>query len=462
MSRRGVVVVGGGLAGLAAAVQLGDAGADVTLLEARPRLGGATWSFPRSGLVLDNGHHLFLRCCRAYRAFLDRIGSARLTTLQPRLDLPVLRQRAGGLAPSVARLRRDPLPAPAHLARALSTYRHLGTLDRARLVRGAVALRRADPEDPSLDELDLATFLHRAGQRDEAISALWGLIARPTLNLAPEDCSAAQAAMVFRTGLLEDAGAADLGWSKVPLSALHAEAAERTLGELGATIRRRALVSSVTPEAGGVQVCLEGGERLHADAAVVAVPWHVVGSLLDASVLGPFQSGLELLGASPIVNAYVVLDRPVLDEPVAACLGTPLEWLFDVTEKVGLGQGQCLNVTLSAAEAWQAKRTTEIAVDVRTALVELLPRMRSSRILDIHVTREPKATFRASPGQARLRPKVRTAYPQIALAGAWTSTGWPATMEGAVQSGVDAAATVLEASSEQSRRQGKSFEEVIA
>lgn len=462
MSRGGVVVVGGGLAGLSAAVRLADAGAEVTLLEARPHLGGATWSFPRSGLVLDNGHHLFLRCCQAYRDFLGRIGSSGLTTLQPRLDLPVLRQRGDGRAPSVARLRRDPLPAPAHLARALSTYRHLGALDRARLVKGANALRHADPEDPSLDEVDLATFLHRAGQRGEAISALWGLISRPTLNLAPEQSSAAQAAMVFRTGLLEDAGAADLGWSTVPLSELHADAAERTLGELGATVRRRALVTSVAPEARGVRVCLDGGEPLLAEAAVVAVPWYVAGSLLDASVLGPYRDHLDRLGASPIVNAYVVLDRPVLDEPVAACLGTPLEWLFDVTEKVGLERGQCLNVTLSAADAWQARRTTEIAADVRTALVELLPRVRSSRILDIHVTREPKATFRASPGQARLRPPARTTCPQIALAGAWTSTGWPATMEGAVRSGADAAATVLEAWSEQPRRLGKSFEEVIA
>jgi squalene-associated FAD-dependent desaturase len=462
MSRADVVVVGGGLAGMAAAVKLADSGAQVTLLEARPHLGGATWSFPRSGLVLDNGHHLFLRCCVAYRSFLARIGTERSTVLQSRLDLPVLRRRPGGRAPAVSRLRADPLPAPAHLLRSLASYRHLRIPDRVRIVLGAEALRRANPDDPRLDELDLLTFLRRAHQSQAAIDALWGLICRPTLNLAPEHTSAAQAAMVLRTALLGDPGAADLGWSTVPLSTLHGDAVERVLAERGATVRRRAFVRSVETSSAGVSVELEGGQRLCAEAAVVAVPWHVVGSLLDDSVLGPSRANLDELGASPIVNAYVVLDRPILDEPVAACLSTPIEWLFDVTEKVGLEGGQCLNVTLSAADSWQALRTTEIAAGVRAALLELFPRARSSRILDIHVTREPRATFRAAPGQARLRPGPRTRHRQVALAGAWTATGWPATMEGAVRSGWEAAATLSAAEPGEAGLEGKSFEEVIA
>jgi uncharacterized protein with NAD-binding domain and iron-sulfur cluster len=173
-----VAIVGGGLAGIAAALDCADEGAEVTLLEVRPRLGGAAYSFERDGLRLDNGQHVFLRCCTEYIALLERLGSRELTTLQPRLDIPVL--APGG---PIGRLRRSGLPAPLHLAGTLARYAHLTPADRARAVRAALALRRLDLEDPRLDEQSFGAWLTRHGQRPAAIEALWELIARPTLNL---------------------------------------------------------------------------------------------------------------------------------------------------------------------------------------------------------------------------------------------------------------------------------------
>jgi phytoene dehydrogenase-like protein len=178
MSAPRVVVIGGGLSGISAALTLADAGAQVTLLERRQRLGGLTWSFWRNGLSFDNGQHVFLRCCSAYLEFLERIGADDDVYLQPRLDIPVLSPK--GTSASIA---RSSLRAPFHLAPALARYKHLGIGDRLRLAWPALALSRLDPDDPSLDSVTFGTWLSRHGQSDGAIERLWNLIALPTINV---------------------------------------------------------------------------------------------------------------------------------------------------------------------------------------------------------------------------------------------------------------------------------------
>ena len=192
-----MTVVGGGLAGISAALHCADAGRRVTLLEVRPRLGGAAYSFERDGLRLDNGQHVFLRCCTEYLALLDRLGARSLVTMQPRLEIPVI--APGG---RIAWLRRSGLPAPLHLAGAIARYRHLGPLDRARAASAALALSRVDPDDPRSDTETFARLAGRPRQRPQAIEALWDLIARPTLNLPAAEASLALAARVFQIGLL--------------------------------------------------------------------------------------------------------------------------------------------------------------------------------------------------------------------------------------------------------------------
>ena len=419
----------------------------MTLLEARPRLGGATWSFTRNGLRFDNGQHVYLRCCTAYQRFLARIGTADLAPLQDHLELPVLRPRPG-LPPVVSYLRRSRLPAPLHLVPALLSYRHVPLGGRLRLGQAVLALLRARTTDEDLDGETFAAFLSRHGQTPEVVDGLFDLIALPTTNVHVEDASAALVTKVFRTGLLGDPGAADIGWSKVPLSVLHGEAAERALGRNGVVIRRRARVEEVTvstgqgvPRAVGVTV---NGEHLDADAVVLAVPHEAAASLLPAG-LGCAED-LSLLGASPIIDVHLVFDRKVCDYAVAAGSGSPVQFVFDRTESSGLqGDGQVLAISVSAADAEHGDKGAALIERYHAAVVDLFPKARDASLLDAVVSREHTATFRATPGTARLRPGSETGVEGLFLAGAWTDTGWPATMEGAVRSGNRAAWHALQA-----------------
>ncbi|HZO49419.1 MAG TPA: hydroxysqualene dehydroxylase HpnE [Gaiellaceae bacterium] len=431
-----VVVVGGGLAGVTAALECADRGASVTLLEARARLGGATFSVQKEGLWLDNGQHVFLRCCTAYRALLRRLGVEDDVVLQPRLDIPVL--APGGRR---ARLRRDGLPAPLHLARALARYRHLSASDRARLVPAALALRRLRLDDPALDGETFAAWLERRGQSRAAVDALWDLITLPTVNLPAREASLALATKVFQTGLLERADASDVGYARVPLQRLHGDAAERALRAAGATVRLKARASAIAAGTAGPTVTWAGG-TLAADAVVLAVPHDDAAELLPEGALEP---GVDptALGASPIVNLHVVYDRPVTDLPFAAGVGTPVQWVFDRTASAGLERGQCLAVSLSGADAYLGRSVEELRGLFVPALAALFPAAARAEVQSFFVTREPRATFRGTPRSARHRPGPVTRVPGLVLAGAWTDTGWPATMEGAVRSGVRAAEAAL-------------------
>jgi squalene-associated FAD-dependent desaturase len=433
MSGGRVVVVGGGLAGITAALDCADAGAAVTLLEVRPRLGGAAYSFERDGLWLDNGQHVFLRCCTAYRALLDRLGSTDQTLLQERLSIPVL--APGG---HVAWLSRSGLPAPLHLAGSLLRYRHLGLAERLAAARAALALGRLDPENPATDQESFAGWLTSQRQGDRAAHALWELIARPTLNLRADDASLAVAAFVFQVGLLDHADAGDLGYARTPLQQIHGDAALRALRTRGVEVRLGWRAQHI--ETHGPRFSVSGpAESLEAEAVVAAVPHDRAPGLLGRG------EGWAELGASPIVNLHVVYDRRVLALDFAAAVDSPVQFVFDRTESSGLTQGQCLAVSLSAADAEATMSPEELRRRFEPALSQLLPAARTARIERFVVTKEHAATFRASPGSRRLRPGAQTAQPGLALAGAWTDTGWPATMEGAVRSGHAAARVALSA-----------------
>jgi squalene-associated FAD-dependent desaturase len=428
-----VVVVGGGLAGLTAALRCADAGADVTLLEARPRLGGQTFSFARGDLLVDNGQHVFLRCCTHYLALLERLGVRHLVTLQDRLDVPIVDVRTG----TRHRLRRNGLPAPLHLARSVLGYRALSPVQRLRLVRAMRALQRVDAA--ASDDISFGEWLREHGQDARTTEAVWDLIGVATLNAHADDAALSLAATVFQLGLLTDSAAGDLGWARVPLQRLHGDPAAAELAAQGAQVRLGAKVESLTE---GWTVRLRGGEELAADAVILAVPPAAAERLLPtgATALPPGWSAR--LGTAPILNVHVVYDRRVMDEPFLAGLGSVLPWVFDCTEQLGIRAGQAITVPVSAAQAVIDLPAAELRAQAQAALAVLLPRTRVAEVLDFFVTREREATFRPAPGNGALRPGAVTALPGLLLAGAWTDTGWPATMEGAVRSG-DAAAAAL-------------------
>ncbi|MGW5529818.1 hydroxysqualene dehydroxylase HpnE [Streptomyces xanthochromogenes] len=436
------VVIGGGLAGITAALELADAGLGVTLVEGRPRLGGLAFSFRRGDLTVDNGQHVYLRCCAAYRWFLDRVGGAELAPVQARLDVPVL-DVAHPRGPRLGRLRRDPLPVPLHLGRSLATYPHLSLAERASVGRAALALKKLDPADPALDDVDFATWLGRHGQSDRTIEALWDLVGVATLNATAPHASLGLAAMVFKTGLLSEAGAADIGWARVPLGELHDTLARKALESAGVRVETRTKAESISRTENGSWRVELAGETLEAEVVVLAVPQKETHDLLPEGALDEPDKLLGI-GTAPILNVHVVYDRKVLKQPFFAALGSPVQWVFDRTDSSGLtGQGQYLAVSQSDAGDEIELPVAELRARYLPELEKLLPAARGAEILDFFVTRERTATFAPTPGVGRLRPSARTRADGLYLAGAWTATGWPATMEGAVRSGFSAAGAAL-------------------
>jgi hydroxysqualene dehydroxylase len=457
-----VLVIGGGLAGIAAALDCADAGARVTLVEVRRRLGGAAYSFERDGLSIDNGQHVFLRCCTAYRRLLRRLGSEQGVVVQERLRIPVL---SPGDEPFV--LRRNGLPTPLHLAGSLMRYPHLTLAGRASAARAALALGRLDPDDSALERQTLGQWLSAHGQDTDAVAALWDLIALPTLNLPAAQASLALGAFVFQRGLLASASAGDIGFHERPLSETIADPALRVLRSAGVNVCLGWRAESIERAKSGFRVrgagatdAASGSNRKRAgatnvpnthdrerasSAVIVALPHARAAGLVDA--LEPdIASALHRLESSPIVNVHVVYDRLVCEHRFAAGVGTPVQYLFDRSAAGGVPAGcQYLAVSLSGAEDEMRMSMDELRERYLPALSALLPRARDARVESFFATREHAATFRASPGVARLRAGARTATPGLALAGAWTDTGWPATLESAVLSGHTAARTVLTA-----------------
>jgi uncharacterized protein with NAD-binding domain and iron-sulfur cluster len=477
MTGRGAVVVGGGLAGITAAIDLRDAGIAVTLLESRPRLGGAATSYARAGMMIDNGQHVFLRCCDRYQGLLARLGVSDSVAIQDRFDVTVLSPGAR------ARLRRDALPSPLHLARALISYPLLSLAERVRVGRAVLAFRSADPASAELDGERLGSWLAERGQDERARRRLWDLFIVSALNIHGDEASAGLAATVIKTALLGARDAADIGMAKVPLGRLHADAAAGLLGRMGAEVRLGARAATIErladggfrvdlsrmaeaggteasgteaggTEAGGTEASGTGagdteaggtgigGQSIDADAVVLAVPSDQAARL--AAPAGVSHAAVwPRLGYSPILNVHVIYDRRVTDLPFAAAVDSPVQWVFDKTSQAGVPSGQYLAVSISAADDVIDVPTAELRQLFLPALEQLFPAAAGAGVTDFFVTRERRATFRQAPGSGALRPGAATSVPGLALAGAWTSTGWPDTMEGAVRSGHEAAQQLI-------------------
>jgi hydroxysqualene dehydroxylase len=413
------VVVGGGLAGLAAALDLADADQDVTLLEARPTLGGAVQTLPeREGdpdPPPDNGQHIALGCCTEYLSFLARIGQAGSVRREP-LALPVIAEDG-----SVARIAAGAL--------GVLRYRHVSLGERLGIARVARRLGRLDPAQHEGETF--AELLRRQGQSQVAVDRFWDVFMRPALNLRCEEVSAAPALFTVQTALLAEREASDLILPLAPLGAMHGEAAGAALRDRGAAVRTGERVAGLEDGA----VVLADGDRLEADLVVVALPPQE-----SAHLLGEPDPGLE---DSPIVSAHLLFDRPILPFELAALLGSPAHWVFDrgALTRRRPERGQYLTVVTSGAPELLEVRGRAL-VDLLAG--ELTSRLGAAELLWSRVSREPAATFAALPGTAARRRGVETGRPGVARAGAWTDTGWPATMESAVRSGRAAARRLLE------------------
>jgi hypothetical protein len=386
-------VVGGGLAGLAAALDLADAGHDVTLYEARPTLGGAVQTLPeRDGDPSpppDNGQHIALGCFTEYLAFLDRIGEGASYTRRP-LELPVVAEdgRRADIAPTL---------------RALLAYSHVPVRDRLRIPLATARCRTAHARPRET----FGDLLRRLGVSDTAIQRFWDVFMRPALNLPVDDVDAEAGLFTVRTALLGPRAHSDLILPAKPLGSMHGDAAGRALEVAGATLEL------------GTRV--DDPHDLDADVIVVATP-------------------PQELATSPIVSVHLLFDRRLLAAPLAALLASDAHWIFDrgaLTDN-DPEQGQYLTVVSSGVPELMEIRGRELVDRIARQVTE---RLGSAEVLWSRVSREPAATIALRPGVERPEPGL--IEPGVARAGAWTDTGWPPTMESAVRSGRAAARALL-------------------
>lgn len=436
-----VAVLGGGLAGMTAAFRLANRGHAVTLIERRPYLGGRAYSFTDAdtGQQVDNGQHVFLGCNTEYIRLLRDLGTLERTSRQRRLRIEV---RSPGGKTGV--LAGRPLPVPLHLLDSLARYPHLSWFEKLLAVPALLRMRSDRHRDrPGLQTQSFGSWLRRNKQSAHAIANFWDLIIVPSLNDHADDVSASMGFMVFQEALLKTNSGANVGYARSGLSDLMGTPMAEKLASLGVDVKLGRTVESIAiGDDGRVEsVALAVGESVKSDSYVSALPPDVLREALPKST----QARADLEAAAnhtwaPIVNLHIWYDRPVADFDFAAFVDSPVQWVFNKTRIASLpGPGQYLTVSLSAAWEYWPMSKDELRGLFIPALADAIPAATAATVERFIVVKEQRATFRSLPGIADNRPPATTDIPNLFLAGDWTATGWPSTMESAVRSGNNAA-----------------------
>ncbi len=432
-----VAIVGGGIAGLAAGCALADAGYQVTLLERKPFLGGRASSYvhPGTGEVVDNCQHVLLGCCTNLIDFYRRIGAAEevrwfgeLTFLTP-----------GG---ERSQLQAGRWPAPFHSSASFLRARFLGWRDKVAIARGLTSMMRGPLRDEGASFL---AWLRAHGQTERAIRRFWEPVLVSALNEDLDRVSVRYAAKVFRDSFLKSARAGEMGVPTVPLSDLYARAATY-IEARGGRVRTRTSVEAIATDGElTLRLGLEGsGEALTADYLVMAAPWHAAGKLLGE------QAQLSRLESSSITGIHLWFDRKITELAHAVLLDRTIQWMFhkSVLQPQRGESGSYIEVVVSASKRLVDKPRAEIIELALRELAEFFPAVREAKLEKATVVKELNATYSVLPGADGLRPPQATADRRVFLAGDWTDTGWPATMEGAVRSGYLAAEALTESGGE--------------
>ena len=417
-----VAVIGGGLAGLAAAAALGATGLDVDLFERRPYLGGraASYQLPGTEETIDNCQHVLLGCCTNLLDFYARLGASHLIRFHDRIPFVT----PGGRA---SLIRADDGPAPLHLLASLRDFHALGWRDKLSIGAGMTALSfelgMLPPE--RLDSVPMLEWLKGHLQTDRAIEFFWRVVLTSALNEDLERVSAWHGLQVFWKGFLVNRAAYRVGVPAVPLGELY------RLRLPGVRVHLRASARSIEASSGRVTaVCLGDGRRARARWFIVAVPFENVQELLPGRD--------SAFTHSPIVGIHLWFDRPVMEQPFAALLGRTIQWAFRKPDDEGYVQ--CV---VSAARSLVSPGRDEIVEMAVRELAEFFPAtVRRAELRKAAVVKEVRATYSPAAGVDRLRPPSRTQLENCFLAGDWTATCWPPTMEGAVRSGYRAAELV--------------------
>jgi squalene-associated FAD-dependent desaturase len=439
-----VVIIGGGLAGLAAATALAPRGFEVTLLESRDRLGGRAGSFQdaASGQLIDACQHVSMGCCANFTHFCRDVGSAHF--LEPQLCLYFMTPDR-----RVSRFQADPLPAPLHLARSFWTAHFLSPAEKARISWGLACLKRAaaDADPPFHDWLTA----HR--QTPRTVSRFWGLVLTSALNETPDRIGLRYARKVFMDGFLRHRRGFELTLPTVPLGRLYGEELLHWLENHCVQLRISCAAKALNISGARVKSLeLRSGETVQADWYIAAVPFDRLLDLLPGDIVESHASfrGLKRLEISPITSVHLWYDRPVMDLPhvvLVDCLG---QWVFNRGD--GNPGEHYLQVVVSASRQFRGLGHEAVKRRIVREIAELFPAAAAAALRRARVVTEHGATFSAVPGVDQWRPaQASSGLPNLLLAGDWTATGWPATMEGAVRSGYLAAEAILKNSGHEER-----------
>jgi zeta-carotene desaturase len=418
-----VLIAGGGLAGLAAAAALGRDGWQVDLFEARPYLGGRATSYavPAGGdelpETIDNCQHVLLRCCVNLLDFYQRLG----VRDRIRFYREFYFIEPGG---RISVLKRGRLPAPLHFTGAFLRMKCLGAADKLAIARALLALRRERTRRQDLDRISMLDWLLQKRQTPRAIDRFWRQVLVSAVNEDLDHMAAIHGFQVFWLGFLGSADGYEMGIPSVPLGQLYTADAWQNMPNL--RMHFRSLVEHI--DANGFVV---DGQLLTADQYICALPFE---KLPAAGLPAP------PLQHSPITGVHLWFDREVTTLPYATLLDRTMQWMFN---KDG---GRYLQLVVSASRDLSALSRREI-IDLAIGDLRLFfPRVRDANLVKAHVVKEQRATFSAAPETESLRPGTACSIPNLYLAGDWTRSGWPATMEGAVRSGYIAAEAVARAS----------------
>jgi len=418
-----IAVIGGGVAGMAAAAALGADGHDIALVEARSFPGGRAASYEVPGLAcgqpIDNCQHILLGCCVNLLDFYARLGVSRDIEFHKRFNFI----EPGG---RVSTIEAGPLPAPLHFAVSFAKLRFLGLKDKIGIASAMQAIRAERTTRPSLDRMTMLEWLQEKRQTSRAIERFWEPVLVSAINEYPARIAASHGFQAFWLGFLASAGGSRMGIPKTPLGALYAS---RNWAKMpNVRFRFKATVTSLRTEGGRVVSAESAGAPIEADHFISALPAERL-AFLAPELNVPW----EQLGSSPITGIHFWFDRPVTDLPHGALLDRTIHWFFNKRD------GEYIQIVVSASHRLTQMSKKEVVELALSELAEFLPAVAGARLLDAHVAKEMKATFSARPGLDKYRPGPETIYPNLSLAGDWTRTGWPATMEGAARSGYIAA-----------------------
>jgi squalene-associated FAD-dependent desaturase len=422
------IVIGGGLAGLATSAALGGAGFSVDLYEARGFLGGRATSYPLSGAddgseIIDNCQHVLLRCCVNLMDFYRRLGVA---------DRIQFHKQFAFIEPGgrISTLQAGRLPAPVHFAGSFRKLEFLGLADKLAIARGLAALRRERRRRGDLERISMLDWLREKRQTEPAIRRFWSQVLVSAINEDLDRMAASHGFQVFWLGFLARSDSYEMGIPAVPLGDLYAPEAWKRMGNV--QLHLRAPVERVITENGAVRAVVAQGDERTADYYVSALPFERLPAVIP-------ELGLNLDGFehSPTTGIHLWFDRSLTQLAHATLLDRTVQWMFN---KSG---GRYLQLVVSASRSLlDMNRADVIALAVRE-LAEFFPRAREAKLEKAHVVKEVRATFSARPGLEQSRPVSATRFSKLFLAGDWTRSGWPATMEGAVRSGYLAAEAVM-------------------